>query len=191
VIPFVTEPAIGLDDGKSIRDDTKVAWKALADGDIRAPSTRVAARAIATLLFLCMMQFFALALDQKILQLSSQSMRLVPRAQDLKAARSSAYSCIKPGMMRPPLERPVLVHWDFPWGSRIRSGPAWSQGFPFCTQFDAEAACLKQHEALEDKALFSSERSAARLAHQSGGLGVPSSNLGAPTRKPSEINDEI
>jgi hypothetical protein len=27
-----------------------------------------------------------------------------------------------------------------------------------------------------------SERSAARLAHQSGGLGVPSSNLGAPTR---------
>ena len=25
------------------------------------------------------------------------------------------------------------------------------------------------------------ERSAARLAHQSGGLGVPSSNLGAPT----------
>src|ERR1700732_2170485 len=32
-----------------------------------------------------------------------------------------------------------------------------------------------------------SERSAARLAHQSGGLGVPSSNLGAPTRQPSEI----
>src|ERR1700741_929338 len=29
----------------------------------------------------------------------------------------------------------------------------------------------------------SSERSAARLAHQSGGLGVPSSNLGAPTKK--------
>jgi hypothetical protein len=28
-----------------------------------------------------------------------------------------------------------------------------------------------------------SERSAARLAHQSGGLGVPSSNLGAPTTK--------
>jgi hypothetical protein len=27
----------------------------------------------------------------------------------------------------------------------------------------------------------SAERSAARLAHQSGGLGVPSSNLGAPT----------
>jgi hypothetical protein len=27
------------------------------------------------------------------------------------------------------------------------------------------------------------ERSAARLAHQSGGLGVPSSNLGAPTKK--------
>ena len=31
-----------------------------------------------------------------------------------------------------------------------------------------------------------SERSAARLAHQSGGLGVPSSNLGAPTIKPFE-----
>ncbi len=29
----------------------------------------------------------------------------------------------------------------------------------------------------------SAERSAARLAHQSGGLGVPSSNLGAPTSK--------
>ena len=28
-----------------------------------------------------------------------------------------------------------------------------------------------------------SERSAARLAHQSGGLGIPSSNLGAPTKK--------
>src|SRR3979490_348211 len=33
----------------------------------------------------------------------------------------------------------------------------------------------------------SSERSAARLAHQSGGLGVPSSNLGAPTTQPPEI----
>ena len=31
--------------------------------------------------------------------------------------------------------------------------------------------------------LFRSERSAARLAHQSGGLGVPSSNLGAPTNR--------
>ena len=30
----------------------------------------------------------------------------------------------------------------------------------------------------------STERSAARLAHQSGGLGVPSSNLGAPTNVP-------
>src|SRR5712691_4862322 len=29
----------------------------------------------------------------------------------------------------------------------------------------------------------SAERSAARLAHQSGGLGAPSSNLGAPTNK--------
>src|SRR4051812_39388255 len=34
----------------------------------------------------------------------------------------------------------------------------------------------------------SSERSAARLAHQSGGLGVPSSNLGAPTKILNEIN---
>src|SRR5580700_18976 len=32
-----------------------------------------------------------------------------------------------------------------------------------------------------------SERSAARLAHQSGGLGVPSSNLGAPTILPGGI----
>jgi hypothetical protein len=32
----------------------------------------------------------------------------------------------------------------------------------------------------------SSERSAARLAHQSGGLGVPSSNLGAPTNATSQ-----
>src|SRR5713101_2465523 len=31
-----------------------------------------------------------------------------------------------------------------------------------------------------------SERSAARLAHQSGGLGVPSSNLGAPTTNPNK-----
>ena len=39
--------------------------------------------------------------------------------------------------------------------------------------------------AAQDPADYSaarySERSAARLAHQSGGLGVPSSNLGAPT----------
>ena len=33
------------------------------------------------------------------------------------------------------------------------------------------------------KGFSSAERSAARLAHQSGGLGVPSSNLGAPTIK--------
>ena len=32
-----------------------------------------------------------------------------------------------------------------------------------------------------------SERSAARLAHQSGGLGVPSSNLGAPTNKIKDL----
>ena len=33
-----------------------------------------------------------------------------------------------------------------------------------------------------------SERSAARLAHQSGGLGVPSSNLGAPTTQISLVS---
>src|SRR5258705_13860428 len=33
----------------------------------------------------------------------------------------------------------------------------------------------------------SAERSAARLAHQSGGLGVPSSNLGAPTNKIKDL----
>ena len=36
-----------------------------------------------------------------------------------------------------------------------------------------------------------SERSAARLAHQSGGLGVPSSNLGAPTIQNSAKNKRI
>ena len=35
--------------------------------------------------------------------------------------------------------------------------------------------------ALRNGPLVPAERSAARLAHQSGGLGVPSSNLGAPT----------
>src|SRR5262249_652043 len=35
----------------------------------------------------------------------------------------------------------------------------------------------------------SAERSAARLAHQSGGLGVPSSNLGAPTNKFNSLCD--
>jgi hypothetical protein len=36
--------------------------------------------------------------------------------------------------------------------------------------------------------LLLAERSAARLAHQSGGLGVPSSNLGAPTSYMLEAN---
>ena len=35
-----------------------------------------------------------------------------------------------------------------------------------------------------------SERSAARLAHQSGGLGVPSSNLGAPTNHMPSFDDK-
>jgi hypothetical protein len=134
VIPFVTEPAIGLDDGKSIRDDTKMAWKALGDGDSRVPSTRVAARAIATLLFLYVMQFFARALDQKILQLFS----IHASCTQGPGSQSGALKCVlvlvhQPGMMRPPLERPALVPWDFPRDSRVRSGPPWSQGFPFCT----------------------------------------------------------
>jgi hypothetical protein len=37
------------------------------------------------------------------------------------------------------------------------------------------------------RSLVPAERSAARLAHQSGGLGVPSSNLGAPTNKISKL----
>jgi hypothetical protein len=45
--------------------------------------------------------------------------------------------------------------------------------------------------AAQDPADYSaarySERSAARLAHQSGGLGVPSSNLGAPTNKTKDF----
>jgi hypothetical protein len=40
--------------------------------------------------------------------------------------------------------------------------------------------------ALRNRPLVPAERSAARLAHQSGGLGVPSSNLGAPTNSKSE-----
>ena len=35
------------------------------------------------------------------------------------------------------------------------------------------------------------ERSAARLAHQSGGLGVASSNLAAPTKFKSKINENL
>ena len=42
-------------------------------------------------------------------------------------------------------------------------------------------ACVRQPKTLDTATLEPSERSAARLAHQSGGLGVPSSNLGAPT----------
>ena len=36
---------------------------------------------------------------------------------------------------------------------------------------------------------MAAERSAARLAHQSGGLGVPSSNLGAPTNEIKGLTD--
>ena len=39
-------------------------------------------------------------------------------------------------------------------------------------------------------AIAAAERSAARLAHQSGGLGVPSSNLGAPTNPSLKSNSQ-
>jgi hypothetical protein len=49
---------------------------------------------------------------------------------------------------------------------------------------DLQKACsLTGH-----RPLVPAERSAARLAHQSGGLGVPSSNLGAPTKLLFDIN---
>src|SRR5262249_2301127 len=48
-------------------------------------------------------------------------------------------------------------------------------------------ACIKAQETLERMAFLASERSAARLAHQSGGLGVGSSNLPAPTSLSPEI----
>ena len=42
-------------------------------------------------------------------------------------------------------------------------------------------AALLRRSAARRRGFGPAERSAARLAHQSGGLGVPSSNLGAPT----------
>src|SRR5690348_2220107 len=44
----------------------------------------------------------------------------------------------------------------------------------------APRPCMPQPDSVD---VASTERSAARLAHQSGGLGVPSSNLGAPTNR--------
>ena len=44
------------------------------------------------------------------------------------------------------------------------------------------APALRRPHGQRRPPLPSAERSAARLAHQSGGLGVPSSNLGAPTK---------
>src|SRR5262245_34852944 len=41
--------------------------------------------------------------------------------------------------------------------------------------------CVVRHRSVDVAVL--AERSAARLAHQSGGLGVPGSNPGAPTNK--------
>src|SRR5205823_10642107 len=43
-------------------------------------------------------------------------------------------------------------------------------------------SCAGLRAHLREHRNSAAERSAARLAHQSGGLGVPSSNLGAPTR---------
>ena len=45
----------------------------------------------------------------------------------------------------------------------------------------AEPVRVAAQDLADYSAARYSERSAARLAHQSGGLGVPSSNLGAPT----------
>ena len=48
---------------------------------------------------------------------------------------------------------------------------------------DSDPNAVDATKAHISPAFLVSERSAARLAHQSGGLGVPSSNLGAPTIK--------
>src|SRR5580700_790209 len=51
----------------------------------------------------------------------------------------------------------------------------------------ARSARVAAQDPADYSAAQYSERSAARLAHQSGGLGVPSSNLGAPTILPGNI----
>ena len=46
---------------------------------------------------------------------------------------------------------------------------------------NVRAPCASVRIFLSNQNVLASERSAARLAHQSGGLGVPGSNPGAPT----------
>ena len=65
-------------------------------------------------------------------------------------------------------------------GPRVRRGVA-LRGGAGCRLKNPEAIALRK--AADYSPAASAERSAARLAHQSGGLGVPSSNLGAPTNK--------
>jgi hypothetical protein len=77
--------------------------------------------------------------------------------------------------------------------AKLASTPATSQGDPWrevAAQGSNElgeempvSSALLHHWPISAILFGRSERSAARLAHQSGGLGVPSSNLGAPTSK--------
>jgi hypothetical protein len=48
---------------------------------------------------------------------------------------------------------------------------------------NVRAPCASVRIFLSNQNVLASERSAARLAHQSGGLGVPGSNPGAPTNR--------
>ena len=60
-----------------------------------------------------------------------------------------------------------------------RANPGNAHSFDACGPL---AGCLRRPPS-QRRGSRLTERSAARLAHQSGGLGVPSSNLGAPTNK--------
>jgi hypothetical protein len=87
------------------------------------------------------------------------------------------------------LEGGVLVCWLTPSVQKALPRPFW---FQVCRP----GPCLLKQQRLDDRrplhaslvrrrasVLGLAERSAARLAHQSGGLGVPGSNPGAPTNK--------
>ena len=71
-------------------------------------------------------------------------------------------------------------------GERIRNSyPDW-----WCTLLGTGRRKVAQ-PAFSPYSPRRSERSAARLAHQSGGLGVPSSNLGAPTSKIKDLAENF
>ncbi len=76
----------------------------------------------------------------------------------------------------------MAVSRDYPAGARrpgFRQRPA-ANGLNNAPLRTSRASVFVPRPAL-------AERSAARLAHQSGGLGVPSSNLGAPTNTSKQV----